>query len=117
MAAVKAKEPVKEEPVGDPNDLGIFVSTCAIGYSEPSGARIRAIEEALRGVGAKDISQSFLKDLLTIKLIAPDESSGIVIYNAPMAAEFITSIRRAMVSAYHQKAHTEMATGQIGGQE
>ena len=114
MAEAKAKAPVEEEVKGDPNDLGIFVSNAAIGYSEPSGTRIRAIEEALRSVGAKDISQSFLKDLLTIKLIAPEESSGIVIYNAPMAAEFITSIRRAMVGAYHQKAHSEMATGQIG---
>ena len=92
------------EETRDTNDIGIFVSTAPIGYVEPPLVRVRAIEAALRAVGAKEISQSFLRDLLTIKLIAPEASKRVVIYSGGMAAELIASIRQALVDQYHQEA-------------
>ena len=99
-----AEETVVQEPAGDPNDIGLFISTVATGYVEPAIDKVRAIETAIHSLILPNVSRQILKDLMTIKLLAPEESKDLVICNIPQVAAFIHQIRTVLVRRYHEGA-------------
>lgn len=98
MATTSQTTPV--DAPESPMHPGIFITTTPIAYLEPPAATIQAIQAQLKSLTVV-IPQSLLRDLLTIKLLAPEESKDLVVYNIPMAAEFITKLKNDLVMKYY----------------
>jgi hypothetical protein len=94
-------------PTSDPipRDLGIFVSTSPVGFLEPCPDTVQQIRAYLTTV-SKTIPRQMLNDLLVIKLLAPEASRDLVIYNLPMATAFLGQLRQQLVMAYYQEGET-----------
>jgi len=91
-------------PILEPNtnDVGLFVSTTPIGYLEPNAEVAKRILSHVQAL-TKEVSRHFLQDLLTIKMLVPEESKDLVIYNVPMAVDFIGRLREQLVMKYYQE--------------
>ena len=87
-----------------PNDVGTFVSTMAISYTEPPAEVVQRIEGALRTVQKGAISKSFLKSLLMIKILAPAGSRDLQIYSLPEAMQLIRQTGAVLVRNYYEQA-------------
>ena len=90
-------------PVGHPsqdsNNVGLFVTTSLIGYVEPSIAVVKRIHDKLRASQAT-VPHQLLKDLITIKLLAPTASNDIIICTIPDAVAMIAALNDALVRRY-----------------
>ena len=92
----------------NPNDVGTFVNNIAIGYAEPDDNTIMVIQAAVQRFHVNyPIEQNLLRQLLTIKLLAPHESKGLRIYNAPEAAALIEKLSTTLVLKYYREASHE----------
>src|SRR3990167_2900382 len=93
--SVPTPAPPPESPV-----VGTFVSCASAGYLEPAEDVVRRLNDYLKTL-SKGTSPTFLKALLTIKLLAPEESEDLVICNVPMAVDFISMLRDKLVMHYY----------------
>ena len=88
-------------PATDANNPGIFISTTALGYVQAPAGVIAQINASLRALPA--IPRQVLEQLLTIKLLAPQESRELVIYNVPEAVKMINEVRAALSRRYYEQ--------------
>lgn len=88
----------------DSNDVRLFVTTSLIGYMEPARAIVKRIHEALR-VSQTAIPPQLLKDLITIKLLAPTASKDVIICAIPEAMAIIAELKDVLVRRYHYEQH------------
>ena len=100
MAATIPTPPETPEPTS--REVGTFVSTIPVGYLEPSSEAAQQIRAHLTTLTAA-IPRTMLKDLLVLKLLAPDASQDLVVYNLPMAAQFLSQLRQQLVLMYYQE--------------
>ncbi len=94
-AAPPPTAPGPEEPTG------IFISDTIYGYMEPPAQQVMELERALRGQMGGDLPRQMVKDLLTIKMLAPEDSRELRIYNIPEAITLIGQVAQALVMRYH----------------
>lgn len=88
------------EPTPTPS-TPTFVSTTVYGYVLPTPAQMRMIERKIRKMGeASGLSQVLVRQLLTIKLLAPDASRDMQIYQLPEVSTFLASLSSALVQRY-----------------
>ena len=85
-----------------PMELGNFVSTIPIGFVAPSPDESRRILAAMGELPTGIITNEFLKDLLVIKQLAPAESSGLLVYPAPMVVDFVRQLRTQLQLRYYR---------------
>ena len=91
-------------PERDTNDVGIFTSTSAIGFVEPSVTTIGKIEAKLKEMFVKTPpAKDFLKALMTIKMLAPQESRDLIIYNLPQAVAIIKQLEQKLLHTYYEQ--------------
>lgn len=86
----------------DPNDIGTFISPIVVGYSEPDMAtivRIQAIAQAMCVAPERQL----LKNLMTIKLLVPNESRRLQIYTIPEAISIIAQLNQRLLQRYHEE--------------
>ena len=90
-------------PVGHPsqdsNNVGLFVTTSLIGYVEPSIAVVKRIHDKLR-MSQATVPQQLLKDLIIIKLLAPEASNDVMICTIPDAVAMIDELKEILVNGY-----------------
>jgi len=92
----------RETPASAPVEMGTFVSEIAIGYVAPTPAEIRQIDAALRAQPTSVVqTDAFLRNLLVIKLLAPEASRELLIYPAPMVLQFVDDLRRQLQQQYY----------------
>ena len=90
-------------PTETNNTVGTFVSDVPIGYVEPSREVVAGMRSVIHQVTFHTVPRQLLKDLLTIKLLAPEESKELIVYNIPQAIGFISEISELLVRRYHSK--------------
>lgn len=83
------------------NDVGTFVSTTAIGFVLASAEETAAITKQMKIGSAKGMTRRFVDDLLVIKLLAPSESSGLLIHPVPMIQNFVSGLKNELLMAYY----------------
>ena len=83
----------------DPNDIGTFISPIVVGYSEPDMATIVGIQAAAQALSTAP-SQQLLRNLLTIKLLVPNESRRLQVCAIPEAMAIITQLNQRLVQQY-----------------
>ena len=92
----------EDATVTDPNDIGTFISPIVVGYSEPDMATIVRIQAAVQAMYTTP-SQRLLKDLLTIKLLAPNESHRLQICSIPEAMSIIAQLNQRLLQQYREE--------------
>lgn len=85
----------------NPNDVGTFVSTTAIGFTLAGPEAVARITRELKTGSVKDMTRRFVDDLMTIKLLAPTESADLLIHPVPLIQTFVSGLRRELVMAYY----------------
>ena len=85
-----------------PKDIGTFVTCQPVGYLEPPADVVKKVHAHLKTL-TDAIPAQMLRDLLVLKLLVPEESRDLVIYNLPMAAEFLGRLRHQLVLKYYQE--------------
>lgn len=87
-------------PKRDFNDVGTFVSSVAVGFVLATERDMVQINQALRANGSK-LTKTFLDNLLTIKLLAPDESRDLMIQPTSQIQSFVSSLRQGLLLKYY----------------
>ena len=82
-----------------PPPTGIFVSSLVHGYVLPPHEQQRLLMKKLLHTGDA-IPVQMLRHLLTIKLLAPEESRELRIYPYPEIQQFLTTAATALVLRY-----------------
>ncbi len=85
-----------------PTELGTFISATSIGFVRPTPTESRRILDAMRRLPEGAVTESFLRDLLVIKQLAPAESRELLIYPAPMVVQFVKQLRNQLQLKYYQ---------------
>ena len=100
MATTPTPTPPEAPQPANVNDVGVFVSLIPVGYREPAHDEVRRIQDYARQL-TQGTDVSLLRNLLMIKLLAPQESADLIIYSVPMAAEFIGRLRTTLAMRYY----------------
>lgn len=101
MAATPTPEP-------NPNEVGTFVSTTAVGFVQASPKEMLAIHKQLKLGSVKDMNRKFVEDLIAIKLLAPTESAGLLIQPAPLIQTFASRLRQELLMAYYLQQREQL---------
>ncbi len=88
-------------PEPNPNDVGTFISSTAIGFVLASPDETARYAKALHTGSVKDMNRTFIDNLLAIKLLAPTESESLLIHPIPLIQTFVASLRQELVMAYY----------------
>jgi hypothetical protein len=88
-------------PEANPNEVGTFVSSIAIGFVLASPEETARIAARLKTGSVTDMTRLFVDDLLAIKLLAPTESAGLLIHPVPMIQTFVRTLRQELVMNYY----------------
>ena len=99
--ATTTTTPEEPQPAPDLNNVGIFVTSLPFGYVEPSAAVLAQIQTRLLG-RATPPTREFLQDLLTLKVLMPQESRELRIYTLPEAITIVRKMRQVAIRHYHQ---------------
>lgn len=82
-------------------DVGTFVTTSVLGYVESSLEEAIKIEQMVKALNSSNIPSQFLKDLFTIKLLAPDASRELKICNIGAVTTIIGQLKESLVRSYY----------------
>lgn len=85
----------------NPNDVGTFVSTTAIGFVLATVEETAFITKQMKTGSVKDMTRRFIDDLLVIKLLAPTESAGLLIHPVPLIQNFVSGLKHELLMAYY----------------
>lgn len=85
----------------NPNDVGIFVSPTAIGFTLASPETMARVMKQLKTGSVKDMNRTFVNDLMVLKLLAPTESADLLIHPVPLIQTFVSGLRQELVMAYY----------------
>lgn len=96
MAVVETNQP----PQSNSNDVGVFIDNKPYGYVSASPATIKRVLSHFKDAMRVAPNKQTLQDLLTIKMLAPEESKELKIYNISQAIAYISDIREALVTNY-----------------
>lgn len=88
-------------PESNPNNVGVFVASTAIGFVLANPTDAARILKQLKTGSAKDMNRKFVDDLLAIKLLAPTESASLLIQPVPLIQNFVAGLRQELVMAYY----------------
>lgn len=89
-------------PEAAPTETGTFISNLVYGYTLPSEQEIRAITSAVRRLSQQTttLHPVILRHLLTIKLLAPEESRDLRIYHLAEVEQFLKRLASQLVQRY-----------------
>lgn len=82
-------------------DPGTFISTNPVGFVSPTPAAIARINRLMLDLPQTDADRQFFVNLLTIKLLAPEESKELFIYPSAMVVDFVTRLKSALTMRFY----------------
>lgn len=84
-------------------DPGTFISTVPVGFVAPSPTDIARIDRLMRDLPQTGGDRQFFANLLTIKMLAPEESRDLFIYPSPMVIDFVGKLKTVLTMRYFSK--------------
>ena len=101
MAATTSTPSTEPQPV-DTNNVGIFQSKIGLGYVEPTRDELNAFLDHIDTLKRPITNHKLFHDLLTIKLLAPEKSGRVMIYNHGYVVGMIRQISAKLVEQYRR---------------
>ena len=101
MATARNSTPA--QPTAQPTDPGVFVSNIPVGFVAPSPEDIARIDRLMRSLPTSATDARFFNNLLTIKMLAPEESRELLIYPSAMVVDFVNRLRQTLTMTYYSR--------------
>jgi hypothetical protein len=80
--------------------IGTFVNSACVGYVEPPADVVEQIRARVSALSTS-LPRPFLTSLVTLKILAPEESALLMIYAGPEAVKAVNRVAKRLAQRYY----------------